>query len=236
LSRLHLTFPYLNLQALQTLQLPGDQTVDPETDGTAEAAAAGVPVPEIHPSLAPDPVLDFLAALGRFEAELAARSWQWLDAETFTLSSQAARLARTREYRVLLHGRWLQPVPPRNAPQPLLVQTGPRYGDAFALEGFFAVTLGRYLHFRADLAYREPLMGRNPLTRALAPTGLATSEPPDLELTPAGYMHLSESRRMRSEELHYLDHPKLGVLVRIEPVQIPPELSAAFTALEESRQ
>ncbi len=53
---------------------------------------------------------------------------------------------------------------------------------------------------------------------------------------PAGYMQLHESRRMRSGELHYLDHPKLGILVRIDPVQIPDSLSEAYTALEEGKQ
>ena len=32
------------------------------------------------------------------------------------------------------------------------------------------------------------------------------------------YMQLAESRRMRSEELHYLDHPEFGMLVLITPV------------------
>ena len=37
---------------------------------------------------------------------------------------------------------------------------------------------------------------------------------------------------MRSAEIHYLDHPKLGVVVRIDPVPIPDALTAAFDALE----
>jgi len=33
--------------------------------------------------------------------------------------------------------------------------------------------------------------------------------------------HLQQSRRMRSKKLHYIDHPKLGVLIKIMPVEIP---------------
>jgi hypothetical protein len=33
--------------------------------------------------------------------------------------------------------------------------------------------------------------------------------------------HMNESRRMRSGEIHYLDHPKFGVLVTIEPTDPP---------------
>ena len=32
---------------------------------------------------------------------------------------------------------------------------------------------------------------------------------------------LQQSRRMRSKKLHYIDHPKLGVLIKIMPVEIP---------------
>ncbi len=32
---------------------------------------------------------------------------------------------------------------------------------------------------------------------------------------------MQESRRMRSRKLHYLDHPKIGALIQIVPVEIP---------------
>ena len=40
---------------------------------------------------------------------------------------------------------------------------------------------------------------------------------PDVGADPlsGGYMQLSESRRMRSEELHYLDHPAMGAIIKI---------------------
>ena len=43
------------------------------------------------------------------------------------------------------------------------------------------------------------------------------------------YMQLSQSRRMRSGDLHYLDHPKIGIIIRIDPIAIP-------EALEEQRE
>jgi hypothetical protein len=41
---------------------------------------------------------------------------------------------------------------------------------------------------------------------------------------------------MRSGELHYLDHPKLGILVRIDPVTIPQPLIELAQALEKREQ
>jgi hypothetical protein len=67
----------------------------------------------------------------------------------------------------------------------------------------------------------------------MAADGASTLTP--TETVQAGaYMVLSESRRMRSEELHYLDHPKLGLVVRIDPVRFPDDLIQSFVALEEN--
>ncbi len=35
--------------------------------------------------------------------------------------------------------------------------------------------------------------------------------------------HLQDRRRMRSSELHYLDHPIIGVIVIIRPFEVPKE-------------
>jgi hypothetical protein len=48
-------------------------------------------------------------------------------------------------------------------------------------------------------------------------------------------MELREQRRMRSGELHYLDHPKFGVLARIDPVQAPDESPAESSAAPTGR-
>jgi len=45
----------------------------------------------------------------------------------------------------------------------------------------------------------------------------------DHQQTEKRVYRLQESRRMRSNELHYLDHPLIGVLVKIVPVEIPKE-------------
>jgi hypothetical protein len=239
-TRLCLTYPVL------TVLPPASTRWEDEADeGLQDRRLDAHPVPAIEPRLSPDPQLDYLERLRAFEDALAEQSYRWLPADTFTLRSQAQRLGRGG-HQVLLHGRWLQPAPPREAPEALLVRAGPRYGDEYALEGTLEVTLARFLHFRAHLTYREPLLGRAPIDWAFAPgngeaagAGSVTAVPlrplTPAELTSAGYLLLDESRRMRSAELHYLDHPKLGILVRIDPVAIPPELSDAREAAKERR-
>ena len=205
------------------LQLPIEPEPEPEV-------AAGEHAPTITPTLAPNPLIDFLAAMGDFEASLDAASYRWTDPSEHVLQRSATVLTRRFDARIVFHGRWLQPVPPRDAAQPLLVQAGPRFGEIHQLEGTLGITLGRYLHFRAQLVYREPGFGQAPVA---LPHAVEPAAPPSLPREVAGYMVLDESRRMRSEEVHYLDHPKLGIIVRVDPVEIPEELQLRFDALEE---
>jgi hypothetical protein len=64
--------------------------------------------------------------------------------------------------------------------------------EAGRLTGRVKVTRGRFLHVHTDLVLRDP----------------ASSE----------QIRITLHRRMRSNELHYLDHPRIGVLIRAMPV------------------
>ncbi len=107
-------------------------------------------------------------------------------------------------------------------------------------EGTMAVTLGRYLHFQTTLWYREPALGQMPVDIPLGDdfldgyTSFGISSTTTLPEPDSGFMLLSESRRLRSDEIHYLDHPKIGIVVRIDSVTIPRELARRFEALEEA--
>lgn len=65
------------------------------------------------------------------------------------------------------------------------------------LEGLVQLSRGRFLHFDADLVLR-PADGSAPVRVRL-------------------------NRRMRSGELHYLDHPRVGILVQAERYEPEPE-------------
>jgi len=206
-------------------------------DGSLEEPSrpAGRPVPEIHPRLEPDPLLDFLARIAAFERSLDERADQWQPAETFTLAREANRITRTGIGRILFHGRWLQNVPERESPDPILIRAGEQLTvpwEVPELVGAVGVTLGRYLHFQAELYLHGPGFGLLPTGAAMNADGTA-----ELQVRPLPgprYMVLSESRRMRSGELHYLDHPKLGVIVRIDPVPIPADLLDAYETFQQS--
>lgn len=54
----------------------------------------------------------------------------------------------------------------------------------------------------------------------------------DFELDLPPYTRLEQSRRVRSGELHYIDHPELGVLVKVTPVEPPLLLQEQFSLLQ----
>lgn len=188
-------------------RMPLDIPIPPTEESTARKP------PAIHPVLAPHPLLDLLSAAARSERALLRSSYHWLAEDSLQLRAEARRIRRAPDLQVIWHGRWMQPTPPRDAGEPLLLQAGPQPDGVHQLEGTLQVTLGRYLHFRAQLW--QPAM--------------ATAQPHALP-----YTELNESRTMRSGELHYLDHPKIGVLMRIDPVPVPTELAAALETWHQS--
>lgn len=235
-TRLCLTFPTVDVlvppeeetgtpvpaEGAELPEMPAEQVL-PESSTALEETPA--------PLAAPGPEQQLREAVAGFEASLAERSNAWQPADAFVLSSDARRLERSGQGRVLFHGRWLQAVPPREAAEPVLVTGGVGFDGVHELMGSAAVTVGRYLHFQVAFNYTAPELGAAPAV--LAMNGDDGSQLVNPVLPARGYMTMVQSRRMRSEELHYLDHPKLGVIVRIDPVAIPPDLLALADALEE---
>ena len=112
-----------------------------------------------------------------------------LPASKLTLGNEAARLRR-QGYQVLWHGGWFQNVSTGSNPSVRLVTADAR------VEGVVRVDRGRFLHLRPDL-----LLSHQSAVETAIPQ-----------------YRFQQSRRMRSEKLHYLDHPHFGILAIINPV------------------
>lgn len=85
--------------------------------------------------------------------------------------------------------------------------TGVEGPPAPYIDGTIKLIRKRFLHVEADFLYRAPYIDdpANPLTREQWPQAF----------------RLTESRRMRSRELHYLDHPMFGILIIATPYELP---------------
>ena len=150
-----------------------------------------------------------------------------LDADIFQLSGKAKALNNSGNYRVLKHIAWLQPGLAKEDAIAVRIHAGKNYKDEFKersfaqasfsdqqipinhpvneLDGTVKIVLGRFLHLYTDLVYRKTFtissgdaLGRN---RVLAD------------------FPIKSHRKMRSKTLHYIDHPYLGILIEIRPIE-----------------
>lgn len=110
-----------------------------------------------------------------------------------TLNGVAKQMQRASGRPVqLTHIMWRQPAAGKPEAVPIFVSGSTRSGT---MTGTVKVYVQRYLHMDLDLL-------------------LQTNNGPS-----PGVFRMQEHRRMKSKELHYIDHPMLGALVRITPVQ-----------------
>ena len=133
------------------------------------------------------------------------RAFRLLDRAGLSLNRVRNTLRRSARYRPFLHAGWRLPGLSRNAARPAYIGAGLAAegdgNDPPAVHGTVKVSVARYLHVELDLLYR--------------PSGADVAAAP--EGTPT-WFRLRSERRMRSRELHYIDHPLFGVLVRIAPL------------------
>jgi hypothetical protein len=111
----------------------------------------------------------------------------------FKLQAIADTLKRSRNYQPLAHFGWTQPGYPRDEAKYLPINSLVPAGSG--LVGQVALSRGRYLHLTLDLVYDAP-----------GAAGEATQR-----------FVLRQSRRMRSNERHYMDSPRFGVIAIVTP-------------------
>lgn len=74
-----------------------------------------------------------------------------------------------------------------------------------SLQGTLKLILGRYLHLHTDLLYKRPKQSNDSTSATL--NGRRYNE-----------FEIKSQRKMRSNELHYIDHPLIGILVLVSPI------------------
>jgi len=171
-------------------------------------------------------------ATERPPAQAAARPLQRLPETEMELGPVVERLVQAGQYDVLAHLGWRQAgLPAEQAPAvafppgwsspsanlPAAVEpSGEQVAvSPFALRpagqelyGTLRLIRSRYLHLEADLRYQPQ----------------AVSESWASALPPSGPLYrLTQRHRMRSGELHYLDHPALGLVAQVRRWEPPAE-------------
>ncbi len=126
-------------------------------------------------------------------------AYSQLSEDQLQLGGVVSALRRSGTRAPILHLGWRQPVLERGKAQPVWIHGGPRHylPDGRSVEeisGTLLLTRARFLHVWADLLY-APGDGQGNAYR------------------------MQDHRRMRSGELHYIDHPKFGLLILCTPIK-----------------
>ena len=147
------------------------------------------------------------------------------------------RLTAQPYLRPLLHMAWRQPGYERENVKTVHITSNespgiPGLDPVYGIEGAASLYRSRYLHLLMDLRYYRPdpsaTQAMPPEREAAVPgeelPGAAVGFPDEpaqstpMEAVPI-YFRLAESRRMRSGELHYFDHPLFGAIVQVRPYE-----------------
>jgi Peptidoglycan-binding protein, CsiV len=135
----------------------------------------------------------------------------WLPESSWHLKAERAALDRSSGYHTLAYLAWRQPVADRVSAQALELPASAN-GNAAWVDGTVRVAVERYLHLYLDLQLHLPSVAAPAAPGADAESG-AEPRLPEIRLT--------EQRRMRSNEIHYFDNPRFGVIALITPYEPP---------------
>ncbi|WP_052074843.1 peptidoglycan binding protein CsiV [Shewanella mangrovi] len=190
---------------------------------------------EIVPTDANSVTLDSAVLLGNDKAKFA---------------TYIAKLNRQSGIQPLLHMTWQQEMKPRRAAQPMHLFAGRdfsaqyqangmpvsmeakanHYGfdelstsdqtnPVWQFDGLLTIYLNHYLYVETQFNLREPQQ------KTLEGDETSQAQPavvPFLGVTP-----MEQNRRIRSTEVHYFDHPRMGMLLQVrkmvQPSDVPPE-------------
>ena len=91
------------------------------------------------------------------------------------------------------------------------------------LYGVVTLSVSRYLHLKSDLHFRAPVLQQEYVLEPPNSGFFESNAEPIERLIERDVLldfTMAESRRMRSKEIHYFDHPMFGLIVLVTPVDV----------------
>ncbi|MDP2285487.1 MAG: CsiV family protein [Pseudohongiella sp.] len=195
-----------------TLTLPGDVAIENDR-------LSGAPAQRTSSFRLPDPERDAFLALPS-------------SAHLFQDTNRALR--SDGRYRVMYHNAWRQPMRGSNQAIPVWLEGGNQFGARHELEGSLSfrfnpgqdrVVLNARLwltQFAAQTLDDTQTIQLPDLPASVLSRRTPTLAPDDLQWSAVQVIPVLNTRELRSNEFHYLDHPAVGILVQIMPYTVPP--------------
>lgn len=160
--------------------------------------------------------------------------FEFIDNEQYRLVEQARKLQEHANYKILFHKAWKQPGLDRDSAEPLIINTqntavntesenNQQEPQSF-MTGSFTLIMSRYLHVDSKIILHKP--------KTIKPINTLTNNDDEIINENENTVNTSSDydkyplvfeRRMRSKEIHYIDHPMGGMIVLATPFKIETE-------------
>ena len=152
------------------------------------------------------------------------------------LNSQAAAIAKSGSYTLLFHQAWRQMIYARNTN--IFISGGKTFNGHQELEGSIGLSVAQFLKLQTNLWLTKfaPRNTTSPTTSTSATASIVSTTPEEnwpelpslsnfeintsdqpLDYVTTRIVKITQQRSMRSIEVHYIDHPLLGIIIKIIP-------------------
>ena len=139
-------------------------------------------------------------------------------------------LERSSDHRLLYHGLWRQAVRQSSNAVPIYIEGGLRYGDNHELQGSVTIRFNENedrvvvdTHiWLIEYSIVKDSSSEWELPQIPESIRIESREnSSSLTYFPNNVYVMEQSREMRSNEFHYLDHPALGLVISVKPYSVP---------------
>lgn len=155
--------------------------------------------------------------LPEFSTDETSPNYCLLPVEKMNLNKEEERLQNNPEFEVLTHLAWTQPIADVWHTKPVHLNGGQNYSFAGELsnevDGTITLSLGKFINLETDLYFTEPtsrlILDQQHNSRQFA------------QLPQIMSYHMTQKRRMKLDELNYIDNPNFGMLLKVSKVELP---------------
>ena len=141
-------------------------------------------------------------------------------AREFSLSAEVSKIARSRDFRVISTKSWFQNIENKDEAKFIFIDS--EFFKGTRIFGFFQIYKERYLHFNSKLYLSELDPSFSQEEKLIVGENIFNEE---IEVNifeeknQKVFFDVEHSKKFRSGELHYVDHPKFGMLVKLTKAQ-----------------
>ena len=141
-------------------------------------------------------------------------------ARDFSLSEEVSKIARSRDFRVIGTKSWFQNVKNIDKAQHIFIDSN--FFKGTRIFGFLKLYKERFLHFNLNLYLSELDPSKEQIENLISGKNFfGDDQQIDLfeEKNQSLLFQVQHSKKFRSGELHYVDHPKFGMLIKLTKAQ-----------------